>query len=198
MKRLVLFDFDGTITTKDTMLDLAKFYAGYFRYYIIMLVISPLLLCMKLKLVSNSFTKEIFLGLFFGGMNELEFMQLCQRYSSQQLPSLIRPKALAEIQMHQHQGATVVVVSASAKHWLIDWCDQQHLPLLSTQLEIIDGKLTGKLKGPNCNGPEKVNRIKAAYNLSAFEKIIAYGDSSGDKEMFAISHEHYFKPFRNE
>lgn len=198
VKTLALFDFDGTITTHDTMLDLACFSAGKFRYILTMIVISPVLLLMKLKLISNSFTKELFMSVFFGGMNEQAFVQLCNDYSKKRLPELIRPRALAQIQSHQENGDDVYVVSASATHWLQPWCNQQQLSLICSQLEIVDQKLTGKLDGPNCNGEEKVRRIQQAINLSLYDKIIAYGDSSGDKEMFAISHEHYFKPFRNE
>lgn len=196
VKTLALFDFDGTITTHDTMLDLARFHAGKFRYYLTMLVISPILVMLKFRLISHSFTKELFLSVFFGGMNEAAFVQVCNNYTNKRLPKLIRPKALDKIKMHQQKGDTVMVVSASARHWLQPWCQQMQLQLLCTELEVVEHKITGKLKGPNCNGEEKVNRIREAVNLSAYEKIIAYGDSRGDSEMFAISHEKHYRPFR--
>jgi len=47
----------------------------------------------------------------------------------------------------------------------------------------------------NCNGKEKVSRIKEAFNLADFETVYAYGDSSGDKEMLAIATHAHFRPF---
>lgn len=64
---------------------------------------------------------------------------------------------------------------------------------IATKLEQKDGKLTGKFNGNNCYGTEKVLRIKEKYNLKEFEKIYAYGDSKGDREMLALAHEGYFK-----
>lgn len=151
---------------------------------------------MKLKLLSNTFTKELFLSVFFGGMNEQRFMQVCLSFTEKRLPHLIRPKAMAQIIMHQQNGDAIYIVSASAKHWLEPWCLTKQVNLLCSQLEIVENKLTGKLDGPNCNGAEKENRIRQALDLNKYDKIVAYGDSSGDKEMFALSHEQHYKPFR--
>ena len=61
--------------------------------------------------------------------------------------------------------------------------------------EIKNGKLTGKFSTKNCFGIEKVNRIKEKYNLSEYNVIYAYGNSSGDKEMLSIANEKYYKRF---
>mgnify|MGYP002412433442 CR=1 FL=1 len=67
--------------------------------------------------------------------------------------------------------------------------------LLATQLEIKDHKLTGCYAGQNCHGEEKVRRIKAVYDLAQFDKIYAYGDTSGDKPMLALAHQSFYKHF---
>ena len=86
----------------------------------------------------------------------------------------------------------MVVVSASIDSWLQKWCDYYQIELIATQLEFKNGKLTGRFATKNCYGIEKVNRIKAQFDLTKFEHIYAYGDSAGDKEMLAIStHPHY-------
>jgi phosphoserine phosphatase len=58
------------------------------------------------------------------------------------------------------------------------------------------GIITGKISGRNCHGDEKVCRIKEHFNVSQFSEVIAYGDSAGDKEMLALAHRRYYKPFR--
>ena len=89
---------------------------------------------------------------------------------------------------------------------------------MGTQIEVIDGRLTGRFATPNCYGPEKVRRLKEYINEKVSPvggglegwggkevsptggdlegAIIAYGDSRGDKELLAYANEGHYKPFR--
>ncbi len=87
------------------------------------------------------------------------------------------------------------IVSASPKNWIEPWAAPLGINVLSTNLEIKNGMITGKIEGKNCNGPEKVNRIKEHINLDSYDEIIAYGDTSGDLPMFEIATSTHFKPF---
>jgi HAD superfamily phosphoserine phosphatase-like hydrolase len=113
------------------------------------------------------------------------------------LPRLIRPGALQAINTYKQEHSQVAVVTASAENWVKPWCNKHGLICVGTQLEVQNGIITGKLCGANCYGPEKVKRIQQQFTLSDFEEIVAYGDSSGDREMFAIAHHHHYKPFRS-
>jgi HAD superfamily phosphoserine phosphatase-like hydrolase len=85
-------------------------------------------------------------------------------------------------------------VSASADLWLKDWCTQEGIAdLLATQLEVVNGVLTGNLASANCRGPEKVRRIQELLDIRDYERIFAYGDSSGDQEMLALAHEAWYR-----
>jgi phosphoserine phosphatase len=64
--------------------------------------------------------------------------------------------------------------------------------LVCTCLEYEDGVFTGKLASVNCNGHEKAVRIRLAFDLASYEKIIVFGNSAGDAEMFALSNEAWF------
>jgi phosphoserine phosphatase len=68
--------------------------------------------------------------------------------------------------------------------------------VVGTQIEVIDGKLTGRFLSKNCYGQEKVNRILSLYPNRQDYHLTAYGDSRGDKEMLAFADESHFKPFR--
>lgn len=196
-KRLVLFDFDGTITTKDTFLEFIKFYHGTFRFLTGFLMISPWLVLMKLRLFPNYKAKEKVLSWFFRGESDTVFKEKCHQFCAQVVPSLIRKKALPEIRNHQANGAKVIVVSASAENWVRPWCEQHNLECLATKLEVVNHKITGKISGFNCYGIEKENRIRSCFDLRDFEEIIAYGDSGGDLEMLALAHQQHYKPFRS-
>jgi phosphatidylglycerophosphatase C len=120
-KRLVLFDFDGTITTKDTLLEFIRFYHGNTRFMAGFAATSPWLILMKLKLYKNYEAKQKVLKWFFAGQDEITFNEKCLEFSEKIIPSLIRPKAVAEIEKHRKENATIVVVSASAENWVRPW-----------------------------------------------------------------------------
>ena len=195
---LVLFDFDGTITTKDTLIEFVQFYHGKRTYWWRMMMLAPVMVLFLLKLIPNWKAKQFFLSRFFKGEKLGDFNTRCLDFSQKVLPSLIRSGALKAIDKFKKQNNTIAVVSASAENWVKPWCDQQGILCLATRLEIKDGNITGKLLGRNCYGDEKVCRIREQFDLTSFDRIIAYGDSSGDKEMLALAHQRYYKPWRNE
>lgn len=197
-KKLVLFDFDGTITTKDTLIEFAHFYRGRNNYLLRMLRLAPLLALYALKIIPNWKAKQFFLKRFFKGEKMDDFNRKCIHFSTVVLPSLIRREAQSAIEKYRGEQATIAVVSASAENWVRPWCEQNDIICLGTRLEVKDGIITGKIEGRNCYGDEKVCRIQERFNLSDFNQVIAYGDSRGDKEMLALARERHYKPFRGD
>ena len=194
--RLVLFDFDGTITTKDTLIEFARFYRGRKKFLIGILMLAPVLGLFALKAIPNWKAKQFFLARFFKGERLSDFNVRCSEFATKILPALIRPEAEKAISLYREQNATIAVVTASAENWVKPWCDQFGAFCLATRLEAIDGIITGKFTGRNCYGDEKACRIKDHFNLNQYDEIIAYGDSRGDQEMLALAHKKYYKPFR--
>lgn len=194
--QLVLFDFDGTITTRDTLIEFVRFYRGNKKYLESMVMLAPILALYKLKLLPNWKAKQHFLARHFRGEKIEVFNSRCIEFSMHVLPSLIRPKALEAIRRYSDENVTMAVVSASAENWVSPFCDQEGMLCIATRLEVKDGLITGNLEGKNCYGDQKVCRIREQFDLSAFEKIIAYGDSSGDREMLQLAHDSFYKPWR--
>lgn len=194
-RKIAFFDFDGTITTADTMLELIKFHFGKYTFYSGMIALGYSLIGLKLKFISRQQAKEKLLTYFFGGMQASAFDEICKLFSEARVPQLIRQDAISKIEKLKTENAEIVVVTASASAWVKYWCEQNNLPYLASELEIQDGKITGKLKGLNCNEAEKVNRIKQSYRLQDFSEIECYGDSSGDKPMLAIATHPFYKKF---
>ncbi|HEY8934186.1 MAG TPA: HAD-IB family hydrolase [Cyclobacteriaceae bacterium] len=196
-KNLALFDFDGTITTKDTFLEFIKFYHGKPKFTLGFLILSPVMVMMVLKLIPNWRAKEIVLTWFFKDEDLNHFNQQGEKFCREVVPSLLRPQALTELEKHkQNSATTLLVVSASAQNWVEPWCKSIGVECLATRLEVKSSKLTGKLLGKNCFGEEKVVRIKEKLDLLTFETISAYGDSSGDYQMLEIATQKFYKPFR--
>ena len=57
------------------------------------------------------------------------------------------------------------------------------------EIEVIDGRLTGRFLTPNCYGQEKVRRILTLHPDRSAYHLTAYGDSRGDREMLAFADE---------
>jgi HAD superfamily hydrolase (TIGR01490 family) len=200
-QRIAFFDFDGTITTKDTLLEFIRFSRGNTRFKLGFLMNSPWLIAMKLKLISNHKAKERILTHFFGKQPVSEFKEQCEAFSTNVLPHLIRPKALTEFSRLREAGATIVIVSASPEDWIQPWADLENAQLIATRLGLfMDDKgvnrLTGRIEGANCHGEEKVIRIRQRFALPDYKEIFAYGDSSGDKPMLKLGTAAFFRPFR--
>ena len=196
MKKIAFFDFDGTITTKDTLFELIKYQKGTTRFYIGLLANIPVIAALRLRLVSSQFAKEKVLQYFFKGMELSCFQNTCDLFASEILPYMVREGVLTEIKKLQGSGFEIVVVSASAENWIKNWSDKIGARLIATHLETANKLLTGKIKGRNCNGEEKAARIRSAYNISQYDEIYCYGDTSGDKPMLALGTRAFYRPFR--
>ena len=194
-KSIAFFDFDGTITTKDTMFEFVKYSRGSARYLVGLCLISPWLIAMKFGLISKAKAKEKLLTYFFGNSDADKFNRDCHSFSTTIIPQLVRQDALAAIQKHRDERTDIVVVSASAENWVAPWCIQNNLQCIGTRLEVRDKKITGKLLGANCNGPEKVSRIKAKFDTAEYKTIYCYGDTDGDKQMLQLATHPYYKLF---
>jgi phosphatidylglycerophosphatase C len=195
-RKIAFFDFDGTITAKDTLLEIIKFQMGKAAFYKGFLIHGPWLLAYKLKLLPNDQVKQKILAYYFSGMAELVFQEKCDLFAEKKLPGLIRPAALAEIGRLRTLGFEIVVISASAGNWIRKWTNGLSLKLVSTRLEVKNGLMTGRIEGLNCHGEQKVVCIRDQWNLQDYEEIYAYGDSSGDKPMLALATKSFYKPFR--
>lgn len=207
---LFVFDFDGTLTTRDTLLAFIRHVCGTRRLLCGFALYSPVLVLMKLRLYPNWKAKQRIFSHFFGGMGEQEFDDHCVDFAYTHR-HLLRQKGVDTLQRALGQGARVAVVSASVDRWVRPFFglpvkgngttkrqEGQDAPLLvlGTQIEVAGGRLTGRFLTPNCYGREKVRRLEAAFPDLASYRIVAFGDSRGDREMLRIAAEAHYKPFR--
>jgi len=188
-KRLYFFDFDGTIIEGDSLIKFSYFSLGIFQFfkywgYVIF----------QIPFYSRSDLKQM----FYSNFNEFNleyFNNLCLDFYNQKLRKLIK-KSFSDFTKIIHEDSKVVIVSASISNYLKPWCDEMGFDLISTELEVIDGKLTGRFSTPNCNGKEKVRRIKEKYNLSEYNEIHVFGNSKGDLPMLELATHKYYKFFK--
>ncbi|KXB77467.1 HAD hydrolase, family IB [Prevotella amnii] len=195
--KLYAFDFDGTITTKDTFIAFIRFVKGDLRTFLGLLLYAPILIMMKLKLYPNWKAKQQLFTYFFKGMNMKEFKLKCNEFARHN-KALIRPLALIEIQKALKEGEKVIIITASIDMWVRPFFSEldKNIHIVGTKIEEKEGKVTGHFVTRNCYGAEKVNRLKEIMpNRNSYE-LISYGDSRGDKELLEYADKGYFKPFR--
>ncbi len=195
MKSLALFDFDGTLTTRDTLIEFLKFYVGPVRFYLGMALLSPVLVAYKLKLIKNWVAKELVITYFLKGEDINTFLAKGKAFSLEVIPEILRNEAIDRLEWHRSQNHRIIVVSASAAAWIAPWAEAQEIELISTILKLKEGRLTGKIKGRNCFGPEKRVRILEIIDPDDYERIYAYGDSSGDKQMLEMATDPFYRRF---
>lgn len=181
-------DFDGTLTTADSMFRIIIYHRGRLWLYTTLMMMSPLIVLMFCGLYSNHRTKEILLHRCFGNISEADFLSLCQRFADTNR-SILRTELYEHLKHQQQQGNHVIVITASPEQWVK--CLVPEFEVLGTKLQFNDTGFTGRFLTPNCYGPEKVNRLLQAYpdikaNRSAYH-ITAYGDSKGDRELLAYA-----------
>jgi len=179
-KRIVCFDFDGTLTTRDTLLLFIRFACGRWAFLWGLLCFAPLLMLMKLRLYHNGKTKQKLFSHFFRGWTIDDFNDICLHFSDS-YRHLLRSQTVESLHQAQQNGTSVFIVSASIVNWV-----QPFFPdvrVVGTQIEVQNGVLTGRFLTPNCYGPEKVRRMTDIIGDRSSFYITAYGDSRGDLEM---------------
>lgn len=203
--KVYIFDFDGTLTTRDTLLLFIRFVCGRWGFVAVFLRYAPLLVLMKLKLYLNWRVKQKVFAHCFGGMTTETFNDYCCSFARKYGSCVLRPKGFATVRKALDEGATVMIVSASVDNWVRPFFDDILTTLsnptafvvLGTEVEAIDGILTGQFKSRNCYGAEKVRRLSAQLPAPREDcYIVAFGDSRGDKEMLQYADEAHYKPFR--
>lgn len=196
MQTVAAFDFDGTITTSDSLYHFIRFSHSNWVFVKGAIVLSPMILAFKLGLIGNQKAKEITLKYFFGGFTDAEMQVKAQAFAEQRLPELLRPKALQKIRWHKQQGHRLVLVSASIEACLRPWAKAYGFDdVCSSRLEVQKERLTGRLVGKNCYGPEKVARLEACVGPLSSICLYAYGDTRGDYDMLALATYPAFRVF---
>lgn len=199
MKKIYAFDFDGTLTTKDTLLEFIRFAKGTRQMSLGFLLFSPLLILMKLNLYPNWKAKQKLFSYFFKGMKTTDFNALCTSFA-QENKHLLRPTGKEKLRkVMAEEKATVLIISASIDNWVRPFFDETYekIQILGTQIEVKENCLTGRFTTKNCYGKEKVNRLTALYPHREAYELIAFGDSRGDKELLAYADKAFYKPFRD-
>jgi phosphatidylglycerophosphatase C len=195
---LALFDFDGTISSRDSFL-LFLWHVDKTAVTRTVLFHVPQIIAYKMGVYPPAKMKELFLRSLFAGKHFCDLQNVSEYYCKAVLPGIIRKGFWKRLAWHRENGDEVAVVSASPAFMLAPWCRLQGIELIGTDVEIdVSGRLTGRIRGKNCMGREKVRRINRRYDVSKYDMLFTYGDSGADLDMLELAdpENRFYKPFR--
>lgn len=192
---IVAFDFDGTLTIKDSFTAFLKWRAGPAGWFMGLANMVPDL-ALYLFDRNRGRIKAASVRQFLKGQTRDEVSREAERYADEIWDSFMRPDALACWQAWGEKGAHRVIVTASPETTIAPFAKRLGAEnLIGTQLEFdSDDRITGRFASENCRRAEKVNRLRAVYGQDV-HLVAAYGDTSGDFEMIAMADEKGFRVF---
>lgn len=192
---IVAFDFDGTLTTRDSFTAFLKWRTPAPRWVLGGLRLVPAAFAYLIHR-DRGRIKAAAVREFLRGVTRERLEADARRFAEMHSRSLLRPDAVMAWKRWRNERVRLVIVTASPDLIVAPFARGLGADdLIGTRLEFdaLD-RVTGAFASPNCRGPEKVVRLTAAYG-PALRVRAAYGDTSGDTEMLAIAGEPYFRVF---
>ncbi len=181
-----LFDFDGTLTRRDTMLPFLLFILrknprSLFSLPRLGFLATPY----ALGLLSKESIKGAALHLWRRVPENRRQEILCEFYDDAIRPRLLSA-GVARLEWHRAQGHLTVMVSASVDSYLSLVAERlQFGHLLCTRTEL---EPAPRVSGPNCYGEEKVRRLRAEpwFGEVDWAASYAYSDHISDLPMLRL------------
>ncbi len=196
---IAAFDFDGTLTQRDTLMPFLARGLGWPRFLLALLLCLPWLVAFALRLIPNHVAKQKLMQATLQNKTTAEMDDWTNRWLANDFPGQLQGWTMARLAEHRSQGHLCVMVSASPDIYLKRVArDLGFDALLCTEMAVVDGRLSGQMKTPNCHGEQKVLRLKAwmleRFGLSSSAQVAyAYGDTSGDKPMLRLAAHAFYR-----
>ena len=185
--KLVLFDFDGTLTHRDMFTKFIVYSATPLRLVLGLVFMSPLYLLYKLGLIPARKLRPLVSFFAFAGRNKQQVDAIGQNYADKVIPLYLRIDALETLKQHQLDGATIVLVSASLDLYLRPWCQMMNIHLICSEMASQRQRYTGRYCADDCSYDIKANKVNKQFDLSRYSSIYAYGDTKEDLAMLALA-----------
>ena len=186
-KKLVLFDFDGTLTTKDSLWAFLFHSNSSTRVYLHLLLHIPYFILGVLKLMTKGAIKERLIRSLLKKFNQEEITALAISFQNK-IPRILNQEVYGEFKKHIANKEEVCIVSASLDFWLIPFAEKHNCELICTEWDYALNQFASE----NCIGKEKAIQINLKYNLKDFDNIVAYGNSKGDDQMMELAHQKHW------
>ncbi len=187
-RTVVAFDFDGTLTRRDSLLPFLARVRGWPRTLLAVAQLSPRYALLVFGRGRRDAIKGRLLVALLGGIGRERLARVGDAYGADLVRNAITPEMHGRVAWHRAEGHEIVIVSASLDVYL-DAAGRvlDAHRVLCTRLEVAgDGTYSGRMQDGNCRGAAKASRLRD-YLGDVPAEVWAYGNSSGDDAMFAIA-----------
>lgn len=187
---VAVFAFDGTLTTKQSIWRFLYHVVGPWRFFTTLIILAPMFLRLALHKMNAVQLCQLLPYYFLKGEAENKIKRVSRRFVNRSLPACMNTKALRQLDWHQKQGHTTILVGDAPECYLTPWGQEKGFDYIAgSQFEILNGHLTGHLTTQNCNAEEKVNRlIKILGNLQQY-RIYTYASGLANQSLLSIANQ---------
>ncbi|AFH50183.1 Phosphoserine phosphatase [Ignavibacterium album JCM 16511] len=195
--KLFAFDFDKTITITDTILPLCKFLSKRFNSSLSFYLIQLLFAVYRIKLISSKKFKESVIKYLLKNKNSVEIENAILDFYKLNYEKLFNSVIINLIEEEKKAGNRIIIVTSNLD--LFVYPIKKLLPVdevFGTKVKIVNELVYDSIEGENCSGNEKSRVIQEYKSNQQFDKVISYGDSSGDFEMLKSSDESFIAEYR--
>ena len=194
---VAVFDFDCTITDRDSLLPFLYFCFGRCKTWYQLTLLLPSGWRFYRGVLSRTEVKEEILTAFFQGIPYDWIAAQGALFARTQLEKFVRAEALERLAWHVARNDRCLLVSASIEAYLLPWAKAHGFEkVLCSRLACsAEGRATGRLKGENCWGEEKKRRLLRYLQGSFPTALYVYGDSAGDLALLDMATHPFYRSF---
>lgn len=193
---IVAFDFDGTLTIKDSFTTFLAWRAGPWRHAMGLVRLAPHALAYLLH-KDRGRLKAKAAEEFLKGLTRQQLEADAEAFAEAMAARLFRPDALAAWNDWGAKGVTRAIVTASPEVTVAPFARRlgaEHL--IGTRLAFdAANRATGAFASENCRGEAKMARLREVFGPEV-RLLAAYGDTSGDTAMLAAAEQPGFRVFK--
>lgn len=197
-RSVAAFDFDGTLSRRDTLVPFLAKVAGRARFVQVCTQLGLLGARRRVDVRDRDELKVEMVRRLFRGRSETELRRQGEWYARDLLANELNPEVLRRVEQHRTAGHEVLFVSASLVYYLDPLARELDLQGVIAVEPAVDGDtLTGELTHPNVRAEQKALRLRdwlgePPEGPLQHTELWAYGNSSGDHALLELADHAYW------
>lgn len=180
--RIAVFDLDGTITRRDTLVPYILGFCLRHPWRFPRLLVMPWHVLLYLFAGRNrGKLKQALLVAAFKGVSRAQIKRWNERFVPRLLQRQVQPGARAQIEAHRANGDYLILMSASPDLYVPDIARALEMnETICTGVRWDGMRLNGELTTPNRRGAEKLRCVEMLRRRHPGCKIAGYGNAGSD------------------
>ena len=197
-RKVAAFDFDGTLSDRDTLIPFLLRVTGRSRFAQIVAQIGVSGIGRSVNLRDRDAVKAEMIHRAMCGRREEDLQRLGRLYARDLVVNELNPVVLQRLEQHRDAGHELLFVSASLTYYLEPLADELGVnAVIAVEPTVQYGLLTGEMNFPNVRAEQKALRLRSWLDEPAFGpmrnvELWSYGNSSGDHALLEMADHAYW------